>query len=152
MQFISVKKKRYGVHLWIRQGMTTRNEILASLGIIMYIGLILKSNYKSYWDTTPPSQSTPWFPEHFSRERLELLLKFLHFADNSLMLDKDDPSYNKLYKLNPLIEHFQHKIKQYYHPSREISMDESMIGFRGKTPQLWKYMINKHHGGGGLYS
>ena len=36
------------------------------------------------------------------------------------MPDKDDPSYNKLYKQNPLIEHFQHKFKYYYQPSREI--------------------------------
>ena len=108
------------------------------------MGLIQKPTYKAYWNTHNPSQHTPWFIEHFSRDRFELLLKFLHFADNNKMPDKKDDAY-QLYKIQQMITHFKGAFKKFYVPDKKISVDESMIGYRGRTPHLRQYMPKKQH-------
>lgn len=138
------QKPRSLVHLWIEQGKTTKEEIYAFLSVTMNMGLLKKPTIKSYWNTCNPSQSTPWFCEHFSRDRYTLLLKFLHFADNATMPAPGDPRF-KLYKIQPLVDHFNKTFKRYYQPSCDISIDESMIGYKGKTPYLRQYMPQKHH-------
>lgn len=133
------------IHQWIREGHTTIQEIRAFLGVIFNMGIIKKPTIESYWMVTPPSMATPWFPQHFNRNRFQLLLKFLHFNDNSLIDDPHNPDYNVLYKIHPLIDHFQAKFTSHFHPDKNISLDESMIAFKGKTPNLRQYMPNKHH-------
>ena len=137
-------KKRSRVHAWIRQGKTTAAEFLAFIGVVINMGLNKKPNLKAYWDSTNPSQSMPWFKEHFSRDRFQLLLKFLHFADNENLPGNDDPDY-KLYKIKPVIDHFQEAFMQFYYPKVDLAIDESMVGYKGKTPHIRQYMPNKHH-------
>ncbi|XP_068214762.1 piggyBac transposable element-derived protein 4-like [Palaemon carinicauda] len=40
---------------------------------------------------------------------------------------------------------FSLRSKSVYYPERKISIDENIIGIRGKTPHLRQYMLNKHH-------
>ena len=113
-------KKRSAVHLWIKQCKTFNKEFLAFLGVLLNMGLIRKPTISSYWDCTNLSQMTTWFVKHFGRERFELLPKFLHFADNEEMPDTRDPSY-RLYKIQPLIDHFIQTIGRHYYPEKNIS-------------------------------
>ena len=69
-------------------------------------------------------------------------LKFLHFNDNAQV---DENSDNVLFKIQPLIDHFQTTFTTYFHPDKSISLDESMTGFKGATPRQRQYMPNKHH-------
>lgn len=62
------------VHQWIKQGYTTREEMYAFLSVCINMGLIKKPTIESYWNTTNTSQSTPWFPEHFNRDRFSLIM------------------------------------------------------------------------------
>ena len=87
-----VDHPRSRVHLWIKQGQTTEEEFRAFLGLVLNMGLIQKPNLSAYWDSSHPSQHTPFFIEHFSRDRFQLLLKFLHFADSTAMPEIDDPA------------------------------------------------------------
>ena len=108
------------------------------------MGLIKKPSIPSYWDEVHASQSTPWFVEHFNRDRFQLLLKFLHFANNENTPAADHVDY-KLFKVKKIVEHFQSKFKKMYVPHQDVAIDESMVGYRGKTPHLRQYMPNKHH-------
>ncbi|KAI8509504.1 hypothetical protein Bbelb_133520 [Branchiostoma belcheri] len=74
----------------------------------------------------------------------QLLLKFLHFADNTNIPQPQDPNY-QLYKVQLLIEHFQHKFLQYYYPHQNISINESMVGYKRKLPNIRQFMPNKRH-------
>ncbi|KAL8623690.1 hypothetical protein ACOMHN_004755 [Nucella lapillus] len=132
------------VHQWIKQGEASPDEFRAFLGLLVNMGPNRKNALRDYWMTSRPSQRTPWFAEHFSRDRFFLWLKFLHFNDNAHLPDQGHPDH-KLYKLKPLIDHFQHVFLRLYHPGRDISLDESLIGYKGKTPHLRQYMPNKHH-------
>ena len=132
------------VHQWIKQGNTSREEMKAFLSIVMNMGIVKKTAIARYWDITNPSQSTPWFVEHMWRDRFILLLKFLHFNDNTAMPAPEHPDY-KLYKVQPVIDNFKAKFLNFYVPNRDVAIDESMVGYRGKTPHLRQYMPNKHH-------
>ena len=131
------------VHQWIRQGPTTREEIRAFFGVVINMGLIKKPDMKAYWNMSTTQMLTPWFPKHFSRDRFFLLLKFLHFADNAQIPPEGDPD-RKLYKVAPLVSHFNTVFMHHYMPGRDISIDESIVGFRGRTPQLRQYVPKRH--------
>ena len=64
------------VHRWIKEGHTSSEEIEAYISVIINMGLIKKSSLPDYWDVRNPSQSTPWFVDHFNRDRFQLLTKF----------------------------------------------------------------------------
>lgn len=112
--------------------------------VALNMGLIRKATVSSYWHTAHPSQRTPWFNEHFSRDWFQLLLKFMHFNNNAAQLPPDDPAH-KLYKIQPIVEHFNRVFLHYYHPTMDISIDESMVGYKGKTPNLRQFMPQKRH-------
>ena len=101
------------VHSWIKQGTTNRAEIKAFLSLCINSGLIKKSATHHYWDSTNPSQATPWFIERFNRDRFQLLLKFLHFADNELQPHPNSPDY-KLYKVKEIADHFRNNFRNLY--------------------------------------
>ena len=56
------------------------------------------------------------------------LLKFLHLNDNNQYVKKGQPGHDPLFKVRPLIKNFQ----EANHPSHELSIDESMIGFKAR--------------------
>lgn len=51
-------------------------------------------------------------------------------------------NFDKLYKIRPLITHFSEVYSQSFTPSRNVAIDESMIGFKGRT-SLKQYMPMK---------
>ena len=129
-------------HVWIKQGKTNLSEIKAFLGVVINMGLIKKASIKLYWDISHPCASTPWFVTHFNRDRFQLFLKFIHFTDISI---PNQQQLNKTYKVQYLVEHFNKKFLYFYIPQKDISIDESMIGYKGKTPHLRQYMPNNRH-------
>ena len=63
------------------------------------------------------------------RNRFAEILSHLHLNDNSLML-RDNTDC--LYKLCPLIESLNNHVKL-YNISKQVSIDESMILFKGRS-------------------
>ena len=116
----------------------------AFVSVVVNMGLLKKSTIKSYWDSANPSQSTPWFKERFNRDRFYLISKFLHFCNNDDAPEANHPDF-KLFKVKYLLDHFNKQFLRYFTPNSDISIDESIIGFKGKTPHLRHYMPNKHH-------
>ncbi|GFO12878.1 PiggyBac transposase uribo2 [Plakobranchus ocellatus] len=89
-------------------------------------------------------QSTPWFGKHFNRDRYYLLLTFLHFNNNDNLPAADHPDF-KLHKIQPVITDLIKKFLRFYRSHKNILIDESMVGYKGKTPHLRQYIPNKHH-------
>lgn len=52
------------------------------------------------------------------------------------------PDFDKLYKIRPIVDHLKYKFLTAFAPSRYLSIDESMIGFKGRT-SLKQYMPMK---------
>ncbi|XP_064120710.1 piggyBac transposable element-derived protein 4-like [Macrobrachium nipponense] len=117
----------------------------AFIGIALIMGIVRLPGINDYWDTCHKPISQTWFREHFERDRFKLLLKFLHFANNDGMPAQDSQDYDPLYKNKPVIDYFVHVFKRHFHPSQNITIDESMVSFRGRTPHLRQYMPQKRH-------
>ena len=82
-----------------------------------------------------PSQAFPFFRQVFTRDRFLAILYSLHYPAL-------EGSVHKLKKV--LVQHLSQQSQRFYLPEREICVDESIIGFQGRTPAT-QYMLNKHH-------
>ena len=95
-----------------------------------FIGLLLISGYHSlprendYWSTSS-SREAPIFPKTMSRERFKTIKRFLHVADNQRLTS------SKVAKVEPLFEKLKKQCQQFGVFDEFISIDESMIPYRG---------------------
>ncbi|PNF32813.1 hypothetical protein B7P43_G04498 [Cryptotermes secundus] len=105
----------------------TKGEIYVVLGLFMLMGIVQKPTLQSYF-TTKRVISTPGFRDIITRDRLELICKFLHFANNENISTFEGPK--KLFKIYPVIFHLNKKFQELCLPNQDISVDESM--------KLWK--------------
>jgi hypothetical protein len=64
-----------------------------------------------------------------SRNRFQLIMKFLHFNDNEAI-----PANNQdnLYKVRPVIDALVPKCRDLYTPNENVSIDEGMLRWKGR--------------------
>ena len=69
----------------------------------------------------------------FSRKRFKEIQRHVHFVDPSLRRPQiGEPEYDRLFMIRPVLDHLQAKFKELYVLDRNISVDESMIPFKGQ--------------------
>jgi len=66
-------------------------------------------------------------------KRFLKLLRYIHLNDNQKMLPRSSESFDKLFKIRPLIDHLNNIYKILYNPSQNLSVDESMVAFTGRS-------------------
>ena len=69
-------------------------------------------------------------------------MKFLHLADNMAYIPKGQPGHDALFKIRPFFEPLIANFQAAYTPNREMSVDEAMIGFKGRLSFI-QYLPNK---------
>ncbi|KAM4045341.1 piggyBac transposable element-derived protein 4-like [Anomaloglossus baeobatrachus] len=106
-------------------------EMRTFLGLTFAMGLVKKPSIRSYWSNSPV-YATPMFPAVIPRSRYEILMRFWHFNDNSQCLPRNAPEHDRLYKLRPIIEEFTETFLRIYTPTQNISIDESLVKFKGR--------------------
>ena len=74
--------------------------------------------------------------------RFRVLLSCLHLADNTKAVPRGQPGYDKLFKLRPLLKIVQENMLNCYNQHREVSIDEAMVDFKGRS-SLRQYMPMK---------
>lgn len=90
-----------------------------------------------YWNSSV-FYNLPFWKSVMSRNRFQLLLRFLHFSDNTQVTD------DRLYKIRPIVEHLNNVMYQNYIPNRSLSADESMVLWRGRL-FFRQYIKNKRN-------
>ncbi len=110
---------------------TSVPEMKAYVALQTAMGLCQKNSIQDYWSTYWLTY-TP-FTEVMSRDRYELLTSFLHFADNSV----DRPTYGQdgydpLWKIRPFLNICEPRYTYPYGPGRQLTIDESMIKYKGR--------------------
>ena len=112
-------------------------EMRAFIGVIIQMGLAQLSDIKDYW-STHVTLNFPFFRSIFSRDRFLQIFWMLHVGDI--------PSTTKRSKVQPFLDLLVPLFQRYLNPSRELSIDEAMIAFRGRVgfrqyirgkPQPW---------------
>lgn len=77
-----------------------------------------------------------------SGRRFELLMSYLHLNDTSKMPDRASPEHDKLYKIRPFLDRVVNAFRSVYTPFQSVSVDESIIGFKGRLSWI-QYMPKK---------
>ena len=111
------------------------SELLRLLVLIITMGIVDLPSLKDYWSTSWPF-CTPHFSSLLSRDRFFLLLKFLHLADNAQQAARDQPGYDKLFKLRPFMDPLIKSFQRMFVPQQQLSIDEAMISFKGRLSFL----------------
>ena len=109
---------------------TNDHEMQAFVALQIAMGLCSKPSVKDYWSKYWLTNTK--FGDVMSRTRYEKLNKILHFADNEAHLLADNDDYDPLYKVRALMDETEPLLESVYIPDRELSLDESIIKFKGR--------------------
>jgi hypothetical protein len=118
---------------------TTDEEMLKFFGIIIEMGLVQMPKLSHYWSSSQ-LYGSEIIRNAMSRVKFELLLKFWHFSNN----DNKNSNQDRLFKLKPLLNLLKTRFSSVYIPGSVITIDETMIPWRGRL--LFKqYIPGKAH-------
>ncbi|XP_071158717.1 piggyBac transposable element-derived protein 4-like [Mytilus edulis] len=121
----------------------TLPEIKAFLGLTYQMGINRKPSTKLYW-STDPVMVTPIFSSTMTRDRYTQILRYLHFSNIANEPRQGEPNYDPLYKIKPVVNHLNNKFGLEYIPKRNVTIDECMVPFKGRT-LLKQYLPSKPH-------
>jgi hypothetical protein len=102
------------------------DEFRIFLGLFFWMGLVRLPDMKDHWSTSHIFQNSS-FTKHMSRDRFLEILRNLRFDDPKQK--NNDPPYNKIFLL---IHTVMSNSMFRYSPSSNLSLDESMISFKGR--------------------
>ena len=120
---------------------TIPNEIKAFIGLIIAMGIKRLPSYTDYW-SSDPILGAPELVRGFPLNRFKHLLSNLHFNDNSKAIPRGTVGFDKLFKVRPIIDAIHQKCLRLYDPHQTNSIDEAMVGFKGRST-LKQYMPMK---------
>ena len=106
-------------------------EIKAFLGLCVVMGVSLLPCTADYW-SSDPFLGNEGIQKEMTKNRFENISRFFHFNDSSVEPRRGDDGFDRLYKVRPILTHFNAKIPELYKPGKHISVDEGMIGFKGR--------------------
>ena len=119
----------------------TRDELRAYIGFCILMGIANLPALDDYWSTDPVLRY-PAIAERISRDRFREISRYLHFVDNTSLPSRGSPGYDRLGKVRPVIDHLAEKFTSLYEPHKEVSVDEAMIKFTGRS-SIKQYMPMK---------
>jgi Transposase IS4 len=104
-------------------------ELLSFIGINFFMGYHVLPNLSSYW-CTDEDLCVPTVSKVMPKNRFYEVLSNIHLNDNSLIPRNNT---DKLYKVRPLLEGLNRQFGILYTGTRVLSVDESMIRFKGRS-------------------
>ena len=105
---------------------TTTTELQGFLAIILNMGLIELPHIEDYWKTSWETE-VPFFRRVMPRDRFELLFWLLHVSHS------DSAEEKRINKVGLLLESMLTRFRRRYYPGCELAVDETMVGFRGRS-------------------
>lgn len=116
----------------------TLPEFKIFLGLLFHTGIVRMPQLQHYWRTDKLMKTC--FGEYMSRDRFLLILRCMHISNNTENVENPD----RLHKIKPAIDYLNNKMLNIYSPSKELSLDESMVLYRGRLA-FKQYIKNKRH-------
>ena len=120
---------------------TTIDEVRAFFSLQIIMGIHNLPEYSHYWAENK-NLNVQGVSDVMPKARYEKLSQYLHLTDNIHQPTADSPEYDPLFKVRPLMDMLNRIFLQHYTPGREPSVDEAMIGFKGRS-LLKQYMPGK---------
>ena len=107
----------------------TEKELYSFLGINILMSYHCLPSLTCYWNNSQDLK-IPLVSNAMSRNRFSQILSNLHLNDNAT-IQRDNT--DKLYKLRPFIQKLNENFVKLYNVNEHISIDESMILFKGRS-------------------
>ena len=117
------------------------DEINKYIYINIMFGLHQVPDGRLYW-SSDNMWRVPAVADVMSRDRYDMIHRFFHVYDSSLQPTRDSENYDPLFKVRPFLDHVRHNCLSLYKPQRQLSVDEAMVGFRGRLG-FKQYMKDK---------
>lgn len=119
----------------------TVDELTAFMGFMLLMGVVRLPSTHDYWKRDEVCHYAP-VARRISRNRFFEIQRYLHFTDNSTLAAPGTPEYNKLEKIQPIIDSLLENFQTAYNLHRDVSVDEAMVPFKGRST-LKQYMPMK---------
>ena len=103
-------------------------EMQAFIGLTIITGIVRLPKLPMYWETSHPLCTLPGFSSVMSRDRFLHIMRYLHVNDEAV----GNPDNDKLYKVREFITHVNENFGTKYTMGCQISIDESLIPFKGR--------------------
>ena len=103
------------------------------------MGLNELPQIKMYWE--PPWQLS-LVTRRFTRRRFLAIRKYLHLADNTILVKPDQKEYDPLGKIRPLINLLIGNFRANYNPECYLTADEDICKFKGRN-KMKQYLRGK---------
>ncbi|XP_033756191.1 piggyBac transposable element-derived protein 4-like [Pecten maximus] len=110
---------------------TTANEIRAYIGMNIMMGVKQLPRIWCYWSTDKRYYDA-FISGVMPKTRFLKLNQYIHLRDTAVIPGRDDPDYDPLFKVRPMLDMVSKKFRKAYKPGRDLSVDEAMIGFKGR--------------------
>ena len=120
----------------------TLSEMKLFFSLHLAMGVVTQKDINDHWQVKYPIIQTPTFHQVMSRNRWKSIWSHLHFANNATAIPRGEPGHDRLFKIRNVIQLVVSKFPKYYQASRELSLDEMTIAFKGRSP-LKQYNPNK---------
>lgn len=113
------------------------------------MGIHQLPNLKCYWSSNPVLR-VDTIASVMTANRYKKIVQNIHSNNSQIQLPKTNPNYDKLHKVRPLLDQLNKNIGKLHRPSSYLSIDESMIKFKGrcclkqympKKPIKWGYKV-----------
>ena len=127
-----------GLEKYGKWNKVTVDELCAYMGFMLLMGIVHLPSLYDYWKNDEVYHYSP-VADKISRNRFHEIHRYLHFADNSTLSPPGSPDYDRLGKVRPVAEILSDRVAAVYEPGRDISIDEAMIPFKGRST-LKQYM------------
>lgn len=98
-----------------------RQELNKFLGLCIVMGNIRMPSLKHYWKMKNSIYKHPIIGQTMARNRFQVILLALRFYDTNIPVTKKE-------KIDYIVKNF----KTYYSPGKHLSIDEALLGFKGR--------------------
>ena len=110
----------------------TRRDLDAFLGILLLCGVynMSKVSVRLIWSSTV--SHSPIYKAAMSRNRFYNILTVIRFDDKSTRVQRRE--VDKFAPIRELFDRFTHNCRRMWYPSECVTVDEQLLGFRGRCP------------------
>ena len=118
---------------------TTMEELYIFLAVHICMGICPYPQVHMYWSET---HRHPFVSLWFTRDRFMELLRYFHISSPGISSCAPKP----LGKVLPLLDSLARSFPLFLKPSREMTVDEAMVGFKGRSVIKQYIPINRLNG------
>jgi hypothetical protein len=104
-------------------------EMKAFIGLIINTGIVLLPDIKDYWSSEWTTQVT-FVGDVMSRDRFWQIFRMMHVGNDTT--EENDDAIKRVRKVHGVIKNIEKQFQKYFVPSKNIAIDESTVGFKGK--------------------